>query len=564
MWWVAACARSPALVIDHVRVFDGLAVTEDARVVVEGGVIKAVGPAAGAVPSGAEIVDGAGKTLLPGLIDAHVHTWSAEDLGQALAFGVTTELDMMDDPTLERGFRRRAASDVRIADVRFAGHAATAHGGHGTQFGFSVPTLGARDDAAAFVRARVDEGSDYIKVVLEDGGGTIPSLTAAQAAKVVDAAHGLDKVAVFHVTRRARASDAVTAGADGLVHVWTDGADPELVTRIREARMFVTPTLTVSGCPTGDWLARDARVVPFLRPRDGASLQQTGGGAGCDGVSATVRALHEAGVPVLAGTDANNVGAVHGAGLHGELASLVRAGLMPLEALAAATSLPADRFGLTDRGRIAVGKRADLVLVDGDPTSDITRTLDIAAVWRGGERFDRAAWQAGLGATTSLPGSVLGEFNERGSGLERGEWQAVTDRIIGGPSTVDIRSVSGGAAGSARALEVRGEARAHTRTFAGTTLRTGAGRTGTTDLSRTRELVFWAKGDGAAYIVWLLTPATMGGRPASVPFTAGAEWTEVKVPLDRFETARDAVLGLFFGADTPRTFHLVLDEVELR
>jgi hypothetical protein len=124
--------------------------------------------------------------------------------------------------------------------------------------------------------------------------------------------------------------------------------------------------------------------------------------------------------------------------------------------------------------------------------------------------------------------------------------------------------VSGGASGSARALEVKGEARTHTPTYAGTTLRTGAGRTGTTDLSRTQDLVFWTRGDGGSYVVWLLTPSTLRDPTASVPFTAGTEWTEVRVPLDRFPTARDAVFGVFFGANTPRTFELLIDEVELK
>ena len=564
VWFIAACAASPPVVIDHVRLFDGSAETEDTRVVIEGGVITSVVPAKGAAPPGSEVVDGAGKTLLPGLIDAHVHAWSVEDLGQALAFGVTTELDMMDGPEIERELRRRAATDARIADLRFAGNAATVRGGHGTQFGRSVPTLRPGDDAAAFVKARVGEGSDYIKIVLEDFGGTIPSLTAVQAAEVVDAAHALDKLAVFHVTRRGRASDAVTAGADGLVHVWTDGTDAPLVTRIHDAGIFVIPTLTVTGCPTAGGLARDPRVVSFLRPRDAASVPPAADTSGCETVSATVRALRDAGVAVLAGTDANNAGAFHGAGLHGELASLVRAGLTPVQALAAATSVPADRFRLTDRGRVAPGLRADLVLVSGDPTSDISHTLDIVAVWKQGERFDRAAWQSSLRATTSLPGSVLGDFNERHSDLARGEWQAITDRIVGGPSTVELRDVSGGAAGSARALEVRGEARAFTPTFAGTTLRTGAGRTGAADLSKTTELVFWTKGDGSTYVVWLLTPTTLRDPTANVPFTAGSEWAEVHVPLDRFPTPRDAVLGVFFGANAPREFQLFIDEVELR
>jgi imidazolonepropionase-like amidohydrolase len=560
--WLTACAASPAVVVDHVRLFDGTTVVEDARVVFDDGVITSVG--GGEIPAGAQVIDGRGKTLLPGLIDAHTHAWSDEDLGQALAFGVTTELDMMDNPKLEGSFKRRAATDHRIADVRFAGYGATAPGGHGTQFVPGTPTLGKGDDAAAFVRTRVSEGSDYIKVVLEDGGGTIPSLTATQAGQVVDAAHALDRIAVVHISTRVRASDAVTAGADGLVHVWTDGPDANLVRRLHDADMFVVPTLTVTGCPTGTFLAHDPRVTPFLRPRDGASLQAMAGETShCDGMLVTVRELHDGGVAVLAGTDANNAGAVHGAGLHGELASLVRAGFTPVGALAAATSVPASRFRLEDRGRVAPGLRADLVLVDGDPTKDITRTLDIVSVWKQGEKFDRAAWQAGLGATTSLPGSVSGEFNEGGTGLPRGEWQVASDRNFGGSSSVEITTTSGGANGTARALDVRGEVKPHTATFAGTVLRTGSGRTGTTDLTGLREVVFWVRGDASSTYVRLLT-AGSAGPPAVVRFQMSPSWTPVHIALDDFRSPRSAVLGLFFGTDKIGPFHFQVDQVELR
>jgi imidazolonepropionase-like amidohydrolase len=111
---------------------------------------------------------------------------------------------------------------------------------------------------------------------------------------------------------------------------------------------------------------------------------------------------------VLAGTDANYPGpgnahpllrafTGHGIALHHELALLTRAGLTPAEALAAATSVPAAIFGLTDRGRIAPGLRADLLLVDGDPSADITATRDIAAIWRGGTRLPREQGQPGAG-----------------------------------------------------------------------------------------------------------------------------------------------------------------------
>jgi imidazolonepropionase-like amidohydrolase len=98
-------------------------------------------------------------------------------------------------------------------------------------------------------------------------------------------------------------------------------------------------------------------------------------------------ALRDAGVDILAGTDAAHLGPpgmAHGASLHGELQLLVRGGLTPTEALRAATSVTARRFGLDDRGRIAPGLRADLTLVDGDPTVAIEDTLSTRRVWRGG------------------------------------------------------------------------------------------------------------------------------------------------------------------------------------
>ena len=109
-------------------------------------------------------------------------------------------------------------------------------------------------------------------------------------------------------------------------------------------------------------------------------------------VFATVRALRDAGVDILAGCDVSEPlpilgGLAHGASLHRELQLLVDAGLTPTEALRAATGTPARRFGLDDRGRIAPGARADLLLVKGDPTTDITDTLSVQAVWRRGARL---------------------------------------------------------------------------------------------------------------------------------------------------------------------------------
>ena len=108
-----------------------------------------------------------------------------------------------------------------------------------------------------------------------------------------------------------------------------------------------------------------------------------------DDAFSSVMALHKSGVDILAGSDVSEPipslgGLAHGASLHQELQMLVAAGLTPIEALRAATSTPARRFGLNDRGRIVTGVRADLLLVDGDPTANINETLSIRAVWRRG------------------------------------------------------------------------------------------------------------------------------------------------------------------------------------
>ena len=104
---------------------------------------------------------------------------------------------------------------------------------------------------------------------------------------------------------------------------------------------------------------------------------------------ATVKALCKVGVDILVGTDASVPqphlgGLAHGASVHYELQIFITAGFTPIEALRAATALPAQRFGLTDRGRIIPGARADLLLVDSDPTTNIANTLSISSIWRRG------------------------------------------------------------------------------------------------------------------------------------------------------------------------------------
>lgn len=397
-----AAPGADLLVIENVRLFDGEAVVPRATVTVRGAVVEEVlanPDAAAAWPDGTTVVDGAGRTLLPGLIDSHTHTYGSF-LERALRFGVTTELDMFTMPFFAQSQRsEQAAGPVPgRADLFSAGYLATAPGGHGTQYGLPVPTLSGPEDAAGFVADRITDGSDWIKIVIEDGsvvGRDIPTLSRDTVRALVTAAHRNDLLAVAHVSTQDDFRFAVEAGVDGLVHIFRDEPpSPEVVALAAERGVFVVPTLAVlevaAGRDGAARLAEDPRLLPYLGPPEIGYLTQTRPARGDYArPRSAVAALHRAGVPILAGSDASNPGTAHGASLHRELELLVDAGLTPTEALAAATSVPADAFRLADRGRIAPGRKADLLLVDGDPTTDVTATRALVKIWKDGVELDR-------------------------------------------------------------------------------------------------------------------------------------------------------------------------------
>lgn len=386
--------------IRGVRVFDGERVTEADTVYVENGTIAAIGRGI-PVPAEVTVHDGSGRTVLPGLIDAHVHT-SPDTARHGPRFGITTMLDMFTLTSLLPEFRRirQDRHNANTADVWTAGTMITAPGGHGTQYGEAIPTLGPDVDAADFVHARLAEGSDFIKITYEDGsafGRQIPTLTAEQLKAVVIAAHNRGIRVAVHASTAAGAALAVAAGADVLAHVPTDPLAPAVIDSMSAQGTAVVATLVViaAGSCTDDAasLAGDPRIAPYLtedqltllaRPFSQCAPPHLGHAL------ANVAALRRAGVPILAGSDSGNPGTAYGASLLGELSLLVRAGLSPTEALNAATALPASRFSLADRGRLAPGLRADLVLVDGDPTVEVAATRNIVTVWKNGFPVSRS------------------------------------------------------------------------------------------------------------------------------------------------------------------------------
>ena len=403
--------------ITHARLFDGETVRENQTVVIDGSIIQSVG---GPIPEGAEIIDGTGATLLPGLIDAHVHT-NKQSLALALTFGVTTELEMQGAST--KNNRSDITDDDSVADVRSAGFGITPPGGHPAElFPEGAHPGGEHDDdrqgppagaelfvqpfsttpeqAAGFIPQLVATGSDYIKFMIDDGTVEghpgLPMLDQATLNAGVAEAHRHGMLTVAHALTIDATQMGIDAGIGGFAHLFMDKPHTEeIVQAVAESGAFVVACVVLNASMmgiSGAAFSEDPRVSSKLSPEWLVTLRSSFNKypqGKLEDVLASVKALHDAGVDILVGTDTSMPlpflgGLAHGASVHHELQLLVQAGLTPVEALQSATSKTAARFGLADRGRIAEGLRADLVLADGDPTTTISDTLSIRDVWRRG------------------------------------------------------------------------------------------------------------------------------------------------------------------------------------
>ena len=577
-----ASAQEPLTVILGARVFTGDEVLEVATVTLRGQEIESVDLGA-AIPTqrqdGGTLIDGRGMTILPGLIDAHTHSFGPV-LEHALNFGVTTVLDMFTEPTTAARWRREqtAGDAAGRSDLFSAGFMVTVAGGHGTQFGIQTPTLDDPEQTEAFIAARVAEGADYIKVVYEHGGHgfhTVPTHEVSTLPRIVAAAHAHDKLAVFHVSTADEAAEAIAAGADGLVHVYRDRAGLEdVVPAAARAGIFVVPTLAVAETffrtRGAAELAADPAIAPFLTVAQRSSLALDVGTLArpdrYQAVLETVGALHAAGVPILAGTDSLNPGTAHGASLHREMEQLVNAGLSPVEALRAATAAAADAFGLADRGRIAPGRKADLILVRGDPTREIRATRELEAIWKDGVRFERQRAQAPVGRPRVTPRLLTGFEDVTTDTLAANGWLPSTDTMAGGNSAVELSVTPDGADRSAGALRITGEmASGFAFPWAGVMISLGPGMMQPVDASDIARLVFDARGEGRTYRVMAFAES-LGRVPATVGFDASGDWSRIEIPLESFPSLdpSGAIAFLIGGPADLGPFRLEIDNVELR
>jgi imidazolonepropionase-like amidohydrolase len=375
-----------------------------------------------------EVVDARGLTVLPGLVDLHVHLMSEagpvgdvsalphldDHLKAMLRAGVTSYLDLGSPEHTIFEVRDRVARGAMMGPRTFAvGPLLTPTGGHpcysGSPPGDFCVFIDAPSDADEAVAKLVDKGPDLLKIVLEGGQSKpLPRMTAETTLAIEQAAEARGKRVIAHVSSAKDVEDALSAGVRLFAHVPSEERiSASLAAKMASLGAVVVPTLAVMDGfyrvshgeqgylldpSLGDDVPADVlaalgdakKLAPMTTP---AYKAMTEGWR--ENAMANLVTLRAAGVTIASGTDAGNPSVFHGLAMARELELYTEVGMTPEEALTAATRSAADVLQRPDLGRLARGAKADVLVVRGDALSDIGALRRVERVYRGGALIDR-------------------------------------------------------------------------------------------------------------------------------------------------------------------------------
>lgn len=423
-----AGAQEPSTAFVHARIVDGRGgpPLENATLLVQGKRITAVG-AGVAVPRGARRVECAGRTLLPGLISDHSHVGQVQgvqngaafytrdnvrrELAQFSRYGVTTVTALGNNAPLFGELRREAHRGLLGGSDLL-----------GVEQGIGVPQGAPPQDmlkvgpdqlfrpatpeaARRAVGLMASRHTDLVKLWLDDFGGKLPvKMKPAVYRAVIEESHRRGLRVAAHVHDLEDAEAIVAAGADILAHGVRDQTVPAaLIERLKRKKIWYIATLqlddaAVAWADQASWsrapwvqkgLSAPLRrqfASPAWRARTRSGAQADAARRSLEFNLKNLKLLFDAGVPLGFGTDSGATPLrVPGVAEHRELELMVQAGLTPLQALSVATRGAANLMHLSDRGVLAAGKRADLLLVQGDPSTDIQNVHQVVGVWMQGK-----------------------------------------------------------------------------------------------------------------------------------------------------------------------------------
>lgn len=329
-----------ATAITNVRVFDGLQMSDLTTVVMENGLISD--------KTTADVeIDGKGGFLMPGLIDSHSHLTWKKNAKASIRAGVTSTFSI--------------GSTEKVKQLTDSTRIFSTHG----------RAIGDCEDGKAFVEEEAANGSAYIKIVVEDKPMMAKTRITQEVMKTIaEETHKRGLLLATHAVSVPTLQMAIDAGTDIYIHVPLEAEmTPQMAQQIAAQKAACVPTLAM--------MKGFADIPIYGYKKEDYKHSEN-----------NVRMLHEAGVPLLVGTDASNLiflpWVKFGADMHREMQLMTGAGLKPEEILAGATGLAAKVFGVNSVGTLEVGRHADMILIDGDPTQNIADSANIRKVWIGG------------------------------------------------------------------------------------------------------------------------------------------------------------------------------------
>jgi imidazolonepropionase-like amidohydrolase len=400
MWSAAARGQAPAAsgvtVFDGARLIagDGRAPIENATIVVNGERITQVGRGADVrVPAGAVRVSLAGKTVMPAIVDTHTHLSQTrdaltDDLRRRAYYGVGAAMSLGLDNT-DVPFAMRANPLPGAARFFTAGR------------GITMPEQGRTDapywiTSAAEGRKAVGELAakkvDIVKIWVDDRNGAFKKLTPELYGAIIDEAHKRGLRVTAHIFALEDAKGLLRAGADAFAHGVRDkDVDAEFMTLLKQRPALVlNPNMPDRGVATDmSWL-KDSIPAADLQKLQAAATDRPDAQATFGIQARNLAKMNAAGVRIVVGTDGNTPWAPHV-----EMEDMVASGMTPAQVIVAATRNGAEFLKMTDAGTVAVGKRADFIVLDANPLDDIKNTRRIASVYLRGSAVDRAALRAG-------------------------------------------------------------------------------------------------------------------------------------------------------------------------